>query len=54
MVTTEVQSNSSAVEIEWMSGAYTKPWKVWQEKSRQTWKETILTDCMHPFFCGTG
>ena len=46
MVTTEGQSNSSVLEIEWMSGAYTKPWKVYKEKNGQTWKETISTDCI--------
>ena len=46
MVTTEVQANSRVVEIEWMFGAYTKSWKVWQEKNGQTWKEAIPTDCI--------
>jgi len=35
------EQKSSSVEVEWMTGAYSKPWKLWKDKNG-TWKEKIL------------
>lgn len=28
-------------EVEWMVGAYSKPWKLWKQRKGQTWKEKV-------------
>ena len=45
-VAKELRSNSNVVELEWMIGAYSRPWKLWKEKDGQTWKEKIPFDCV--------
>ena len=45
-VAKELRSNSNVVEVEWMTGAYSKPWKIWKEKNGETWKEKIPVDCI--------
>jgi len=33
--------NSAYVEVEWMCGAYARPWKLWKDRKGQTWKEKV-------------
>ena len=48
-VTEDPGANSGEVEVEWMVGAYSKPWKVWKQRKGQTWKEKVpLSSVLFP------
>ena len=40
-ITSTPGKNYTYVEVEWMSYAYARPWKLWKDRKGQTWQEKI-------------
>jgi len=36
----DLSETSTSVEVEWIAGAYSRPWKLWKDK-KGTWRETV-------------
>lgn len=40
-VTEDPKANSEGIEVEWVTEAYLKLWKLWKQRKGQTWKEKL-------------